>query len=201
MFRRTFIASASTLAFSRVQAAGTPWVCPEGIMQTFEQFDTLPVYTSTSTGALGTVYLLKSDAKASSFSWDPTTIQDKLQLILFMSGKTLGKRLISGTNYQRLDETGAGARNQCVAFAKAMTNAGTTTGWKKGTTMLSLFPNGRAPSQLPEHPAVARGAGRGAGAGRAPAHRLHGGSAGAHRGAGTAVPPGEAGAFAARGAR
>jgi hypothetical protein len=149
MFRRTFIASASVLALSRAQAVGTPWVAPANIMEEFERFDVLtsPAYTDASTGALGTVYLLKSDAKASNFSWDPSTIQDKLQLILFMSGKTLGKRLISSQNYQRLDETGAGARNQCVAFAKAMTNAGTTTGWKKGTTMLSLFPNGRAPSQ------------------------------------------------------
>jgi hypothetical protein len=150
MFRRTLIAAGATLFLSSAFAAGNPWITPDNILSTFEQFDTLPVYSSASTGSLGTVYLLKSDAKATSLSWDPTTVQDKLQLILFMSGKTLGKRLISGTNYQRLDETGAGARNQCVAFAKAMTNAGSTTTWYRKTAndLSSLFPNGQASSQL-----------------------------------------------------
>lgn len=150
MFARTIISSA-IVAFSFfstpvVQAAGTPIKAPDNILSTFEGFDVVSAYTSTTTSLLGTVYVLKSDVKANNVSWDPTTVQEKLQLTLFMSGKTLGKRSLGGVNHQRLDETAAGARNQCVAFVKAMTGIGATSTWIRGTAVSVIFPNAKAPS-------------------------------------------------------
>jgi hypothetical protein len=149
-FAKSLVTSSIMTMSGWVFGAGNPWIAPDNIMSTFEQFDTLPVYSSASTGSLGTVYLLKSDAKATNVIWDPSTVHDKLQNILYMSGKTLGKRILSGTNYQRLDETGAAYRNQCAAFAKAMTGAGSTTAWYRKTSndLSALFPNGKASSQL-----------------------------------------------------
>lgn len=149
-FAKSLIMSSIMTICTVTMGAGNPFIAPDNIMATFEQFDTVPVYTSTSTSGIGTVFLLKSDAKATNVSWDPSTVQDKLQNTLYMSGKTLGKRVISGINHLRLDETNATYRNQCSAFAKAMTGAGATTGWyrKASNDMTALFPNGMASSQL-----------------------------------------------------
>jgi hypothetical protein len=58
-----------------------------------------------------------------------------------MSGKSLtGVAFVTGgTLHQRISETGY--PGQCVGLAKAMTNAGSTPGWRRGSAMTTLFPS------------------------------------------------------------
>lgn len=137
----------SLFAFSFFAHAAGPYKVPDNILTTFEYFPDTAWQAATTT-PLGTVYLLKSDVRATSATFDPSTVHEKLGYMLYMTGMQLGKRSILNVNYERIDEVGAGARNQCVAFGKAMTGAGATSTWVKGTALTVLYPNQRAPSQL-----------------------------------------------------
>ena len=155
--RQTLTGMAVIGAWSAVAAAPTPWVAGDTILVTLEN---LPVaaFDTASTTALGSVSILKSGAKATALAFDPSAVQDKLQYVLKMNGMSLSSRVLyktatpkvaySATRYQRIDETGAGARNQCVAFAKAMTGAWITKNWLRGQALAELYPKGKAPSQL-----------------------------------------------------
>lgn len=149
MKRRSIILSTvPAITFpSFVSAASTPYKASDDALLTFENFPS-NVWQSASTTALGTVYILKSDAKATSLAFDPSTVHEKLGYVLYMTGMQLGKRNLLNVNYERIDEINAGARNQCVAFGKSMTGAGVTSGWIKGTALATLYPSGKAPSQL-----------------------------------------------------
>ncbi len=81
-------------------------------------------------------------------AFDPSTVHDKLGYVLNMTGMQLGKRNLLNVNYERIDETGAGTRNQCVAFGKSMTGASSTSTWIQGIALATLYPNGKAPTQL-----------------------------------------------------
>lgn len=149
MKRRSIILSVlPTIALpSFVNAAPTPYKASDAILLTFENFPSNAWQLATS-AILGSVYILKSDVKATELAFDPSTVHEKLGYVLNMSGMQLGQRTLLNVNYERIDEVNAGDRNQCVAFGKSMTGAGTTSGWIKGTALSSLYPNGRAPSQL-----------------------------------------------------
>ena len=112
---------------SFVSAASTTYKASDDVLMTFENFPTESWQLATS-GALGNVYILKSDAKATVLGFDPSTVDEKLGYVLSMTGMKLWKRNILGVNYECVDEVNAGARNQCVAFGKAMTGAGSTSG-------------------------------------------------------------------------
>ncbi|MBX9808973.1 hypothetical protein K2X92_01110, partial [Candidatus Gracilibacteria bacterium] len=118
----------SSLAF-----AGNPYRASDPVMSTIENFPST-VWQLATTAALGNVYILKADVRATNVPWDPSLVHEKLGYI-FSSNTVPGKRNILGTNYARVDEPGAGARNQCVALGKAMTGAATTGNWEKGMAL------------------------------------------------------------------
>lgn len=143
----------SVLSVSASFAAGTPRKASDTMMSTFENFPTSPPsYASASTTLLGTAYILKAETKATTASFDPTTIHEKLTLILQSNGITTlvpGKRTLQGVNYSQVDESGSSYRNQCVAFAKMMMlSTATTSSWKSGSALSTLYPNGKASSQF-----------------------------------------------------
>lgn len=131
---------------SMVILAGTPYVAQGNQMSTFENFPS-NVWQPASTVPLGTIYILKSDVKATSISWDPSTVNDKLYY-LASSAFSIGKRAGAGMNFSLVDEKSALNRNQCVAFGKFMTGAGYTGDWVKSTPLTDLYPNGKAASQF-----------------------------------------------------
>ena len=147
MFIRFITSVILILSSFSTLAAPTPYRVPDSILTTFENFPA-SVWQSATTTPLGTVYLLKSDARATTASWDPSTVHEKLGYALYMSGMSLGKRNILNVNYQRIDELGSSSRNQCVAQGKSMTGASSTSTWIKGTSLKTLYPNGKAPTQL-----------------------------------------------------
>ncbi len=126
--------------------AGDPYRASDSVLSTFENFpDT--AWQSVTTSIIDSVYVLKSDVRATVASWDTSTVHEKLGY-LYPSNTAPGKRSLLSVNYERVDEPAAGFRNQCVAFGKAMTGAGSTSSWVKGTALTVLYPNQRAPSQL-----------------------------------------------------
>jgi hypothetical protein len=132
-------------------AAGVPRKASDSMLSIFENFPGTP-YVSATTSALGTVYILKSDVKATPVNFDPTTIHEKLTLVLQANSITTivpGKRTLQGVNYERVNEPGAQNQNQCVAFAKMMMLSTASSGsWNRGSAMSTLYPNGQGSSQF-----------------------------------------------------
>ena len=56
-----------------------------------------------------------------------------------MNSKTLDSIPFANVAHQRVSESGF--LGQCVGLAKAMTNAGSTPGWRRGSAMTTLFPS------------------------------------------------------------
>jgi hypothetical protein len=97
-------------------------------------------YTTGTHPIYGNVQFLRSGSPG--YTTGTTTVQQRLQGTLFMTSKTLDSVsfTIGGVLHQRVSENGF--LGQCVGLAKAMTNAGSTPGWRRGDAMTTTFPNG-----------------------------------------------------------
>ena len=91
-----------------------------------------PAPTHSIFGSMG---FLNPSARSSTSASDTTTVQQKLQNTLDMTGMKLAPNKLG---YMAIDESAAGERYQCVAFAKAMTSIGVaTTSWLRGSALVS----------------------------------------------------------------
>lgn len=138
--RSFFTLIASTVAITAMAATPVDVIAPISRVNLFLMASSTAIQSSAyvspapTHSLFGSMGFLIPAARSSATLSDTTTVQQKLQNTLNMSGM----RLAAGKlGYMAIDETGASWRYQCTAFAKSMTGVGGTATWKRGNALVA----------------------------------------------------------------